>query len=72
MPSPASPQRVPPLFPAVALRGNNGGIDTARLCVIWNGAMDRAGTCPSLVDGRVRRPSTLGPVLPAAQTDGEF
>jgi hypothetical protein len=40
--------------------------------VIWNGEMDRAGTCPSLVDGRVRRPSTLGPVLPAAQKDGEL
>jgi 5-methylcytosine-specific restriction protein A len=29
--------------------------------VVWNGAMDRAGTCPSLIDGTFARPSTLSP-----------
>jgi 5-methylcytosine-specific restriction enzyme A len=32
-----------------------------RPVVVWNGQMDCKGTCPSLVDGSVRRPSTLGP-----------
>ncbi|HXO84685.1 MAG TPA: HNH endonuclease [Gemmatimonadales bacterium] len=32
-----------------------------RADVVWNGEMDRQGSCPSLVDGGVRRPSTLTP-----------
>jgi 5-methylcytosine-specific restriction protein A len=27
--------------------------------VVWNGARDRAGACPSLIDGTLRRHSTL-------------
>lgn len=33
--------------------------------VVWDGAMDRDGTCPALVDGRVARPSTLTPASQA-------
>lgn len=35
----------------------------AQSAIVWNGEMDRRGTCPSLIDGAVARPSTLAPGL---------
>jgi hypothetical protein len=44
------------------LCGRHHRIKTARQRgVVWNGEMDRHGSCPSLIDGRFSRPSTLTP-----------